>query len=181
MDNKIICKCPKCGSNIVDGRFAYECEHLHEDNGCDFKFSKVFFGVDITEVIIESICKGETTEQFTFIKPDKSWKARLKYSDSEGRVIFEFDKPKFEYIATCPCCNKRVKETDKFYMCEDYKHPCTFIIGKDLRGHKVTKDEVIKLINGETLPEQEFTWKSGKTGKAKYKLSSEGKIEFIFD
>lgn len=178
-EKKIICKCPKCASDIIKGRFNYECENLNSES-CDFKFSKNFFGVEITEDIIKSICEGETTETFTFKKPDKEWAAKLKYDDSEGRVVFIFDKPKAEIIGTCPVCNGNVKETKDYYLCEHYKESCSLIIGKNMNGHSISKEDALKLLNGETLPEATFTWRNGNTGTAKLKLNDEGKVDYLF-
>lgn len=180
-EKKIICKCPKCGANVVEGRFNYECEHL-EGGTCDFKFAEKFFEVEITEEIITGICNGETTESFTFKKPDKEWNARLKYDEAEGRVafVFENNRPKAEVIGVCPACGGNVKETKDFYLCEHYKESCSLLIGKTMNGHPITKEEALKLLSGETLPEATFTWRSGKTGTARLKLNDEGKVDYLF-
>lgn len=177
MDKKIICKCPKCHQDLTDGRFNYECED------CGFKCNKEIWGVPVTEEMIIDICNGKSTEVFTFKKPDKEWDAKLKYSSEEEKVVFEFEKkskPTTETIGKCPHCGGDVRATKDYYLCENYKKNCNLIIGKNVRGHEMTAYEVKKLLNNEILPEMEFTWQSGKSGKAQLKIGSEGKLEYIF-
>lgn len=186
MDKKVVCNCPKCNKDLTEGRFAYECE-------CGFKCSKEIWGVPVSEELMKEIANGGITDVFTFKKPDKEWSARLKYSQDEGKVVFVFDnkprqeypqRPKAEVIGKCPCCNGDIKSTERFYICENYKkeeNPCELIIGKDFSGQTLSKEEAIKLLNGETLPAKEYTWRSGKKGFAKLKLNEHGKTEFVFE
>lgn len=181
-DKKIICKCPKCGKNVVENKFSYNCEDLN--SGCDFKFYKNYWGVEITEELIKSLCEGKTSSEYTFQKDGTEWKGSLVYSKEKGKIIsLNANKNKAEIIGKCPCngCNGNVKVTEKFYMCENYKNGCSFILGKDLRGHNLTKDEAIKLINGETLPKNNFKWKNGKSSEVECKLDEDGRIKFIFE
>lgn len=172
-ENKI-CTCPVCGGNIIKGRYNYECENTE----CSFKFSKIFFGVDISEELMTSLCNGGISDTYTFRKTDKEWNAKLKYKTEEKRIGFVFDD---NIVGTCPVCKGKIKETQKYFLCENYKKTCNTIIAKDVGGNIITKEDAIKLLNGEILPEMTFMWHSGKTGKGKLKLSNEGKIEYIFE
>lgn len=183
MDKKVVCNCPKCQKDVIEGRFAYECE-------CGFKCSKEIWGVPVSEALMKEIADGGVTDIFTFKKPDKEWTARLKYSNEEGRVVFEFDRqprqdypqrPKAEIIGKCPCCQGNIKSTEKYFICENYKQSCDLIIGKEISGQPLSKEEAIKLLSGEILPAKEYTWKSGKKGFAKLKLNDNGKTEFVFE
>lgn len=92
---------------------------------------------------------------------------------------------KFETIGICPKCNSDVIVGKKFYLCTNYKNEdkskeCDFIIGKKFSGANISKTEVKKLLTGKETKELEFTWNSGKKGKAKLKVNDEGKLDFIF-
>lgn len=174
MDKEIVCSCPKCNSDVTEGRFSYECE-------CGFKCGKEIWGVLVTNEMIKTICDGGKTDMFTFVKPDKEWSARLKYSADEEKVVFDFDAPKKDVLGTCPCCNGEVKVTKDYYICENYKKSCNLILGKDVRGHALTREEAKKLLNKETLPATEFTWNSGKKSTVPFKLNDEGRIEYLFE
>ena len=167
-----ICKCPKCGGEIEANDYSYKCKE------CEFKCSKNIWGVEVTEDMIKDICSGKLTDKFTFKKPDKEWTAHLAYSKEKEAVVFEFDKP--VVIGKCPVCGGDVIERDRFYLCKNYKDKCNTLIGKEISGSKISKEDAIKLLNGETLDKREFTWKSGKSGFAKLHLK-DGKTEFIFE
>lgn len=84
-----------------------------------------------------------------------------------------------EVIGKCPKCQGAVKNTTKFYICENYKKTCDLIIGKTIAGANITKTEAKKLLNNKETKELEFTWKSGKKGNAKLEMK-DGKINFVF-
>lgn len=79
----------------------------------------------------------------------------------------------------CPCCNREIKATKKYYLCEKYKNGCTFILPKIFFGTSISEDSLKKLLNKQTISE-EFTWKSGKKGKALLMLEN-GHYKFIFN
>lgn len=177
MDKKVVGICPKCGKQLVEGKYAYECETLNDS--CDFRCFKEICGVHVSEETLKEILDGDVTEKFHFTKGEKEWDAKLKYSEDEGKVVFEFDRPQVEVIGKCPICGGAIKSTKDFYLCEHYKNPCTLLIGKVIKGTEISKEEALQLIAGETLT-KEFTWKTGKTGIAKIHLK-DGHTEFIFD
>ncbi|PLS19703.1 type IA DNA topoisomerase [Bacillus sp. M6-12] len=84
-----------------------------------------------------------------------------------------------ESLGQCPKCKSNVVEGKSFYLCTEYKKTCDFIIGKEIMGAKISKTEAKKLLAGKESKELEFTWKSGKKGKAKLKLNKT-KLDFVF-
>lgn len=82
-------------------------------------------------------------------------------------------------LGKCPICGKDVIEGKAYYLCTDYKNPCTFIIGKEIGGTKITLTEAKKLVNGEQTKEMEFTWKSGRKDKATLQVK-DGKVVPVF-
>ena len=103
------------------------------------------------------------------------------YDSNLGKIAFAKNnsaKTNSEMNCSCPKCGKNIKSTEKFFMCSDYKSSCDFILGKEIKGAKITDSDFKKLLKGNAI-EKEFTWSSGKTGKAKLKLLN-GKLEFDF-
>lgn len=84
-----------------------------------------------------------------------------------------------EVIGKCPSCGNDVFETDKFYLCNEYKKTCQFLISKTLKGAKIPKTEMKKILAGKETKELTFEWSPGKKGEAKLKYEN-GKLNFIF-
>lgn len=88
-----------------------------------------------------------------------------------------------EKVGTCPKCGSDVIIGKSYYLCSNYKKEtgpsCDFIIGKTISGANITKTDVKGLLSGKETKEKEFTWKSGKKGKAKLKLEA-GEVKFLF-
>lgn len=84
-----------------------------------------------------------------------------------------------ESLGECPKCHAPVVEGKSYYLCSNYKNTCDFIVGKTIMGASITKTEVKKILSGKESKEYEFTWKSGKKGKAKLKIEN-GKVSFVF-
>lgn len=85
---------------------------------------------------------------------------------------------KREVICKCPVCGGDILETNKYFLCSNYKNPCTVLVGKTINGAKITKTDAKALFSGKETKEKEFTWKSGKKGKAKLAFTT--KLEFRF-
>ena len=94
-------------------------------------------------------------------------------------IIFE-EREKKE-IGKCPKCGEKIIDGKNYYICSKYKDTCDFIVGKKILGANIGTNDVKDLIAGKETKEKEFTWKSGKKGKAKLKLNGENKVEFVFD
>ena len=170
-----ICSCPKCGNDVYESLYSYNCE-------CGFKCGKEIWGAEISIDDVKKICEGKETDFYDFKKEEKEWTAKLVYSKEEGRVIFKFkDRTPQKVVGKCPICGEDVKETKDFYLCSNYKKTCNLIVGKDIKGHKLTKEELEKLLNKETVSNLTFTWKNGNTGNANIKLDENGKVSFLFD
>lgn len=81
----------------------------------------------------------------------------------------------------CPCCQKALKESPKYYMCSTYKNGCSFIISKEILGKKITKTDFKALISGKETKEKTFKRKDGKDGKVKFKYNVEtNRVEYIY-
>lgn len=180
---KTIGKCPKCGRDVIESHKYYLCSSYKED--CDFIIGKTFFGAKITNKDAEKILKGEHTRKMNFkFKNGKNGSGKLTYNAKEGRVniIFENEEPKEKKeIGKCPKCGEKIIDGNKYYICSKYKDTCDFIIGKEILGENITIADIKALIANKETSEKNFTWKSGKKGKAKLKLNDKYGIDFIFN
>lgn len=117
-------------------------------------------------------------------KPEDFYREMIEYT-KQITVDFKAIKASIstkstkESLGQCPKCKSSVVEGKSYYLCTEYKKTCDFILGKELSGAKLTKTEVKKLLNGKETKELAFTWKSGKTGKAKLQFKN-GKLDFVF-
>lgn len=181
--------CPKCGKHVIEGKKYYLCEAYK--NGCDFLFGKTFLEAKITKAEIKKILSGKPSKELDFTKNGKTWKAKLAVNKDKGSIdmIFNSDAKKSkstnssnasisEVICKCPKCGGGIKETSKYFLCENYKDPCTVLIGKEYFGAKITKKDAIDLLNGKETGEKTMTWASGKTGSAKLKYTN--KLQPVF-
>lgn len=172
--------CPKCKKPVKGGTNYYFCSDYKK--GCDFIVNKTIFETKIPANEMAKALSGTPTKEFTFKKKDKttgkteSFKARLVYSQDKNQLMFT--KGAVKEIGVCPYCKSPIKETESYYLCSKYKDTCNLCIPKVKNGAKITVSDVKKLIKGDTL-EKEFTWKSGKSSKAKFKLEN-GYIKFLF-
>ena len=169
--------CPKCGKAIKEGKDYYLCVGYKKD--CDFLVGKTILGAKISKTEIKKILKGEPTKELTFKKGSNSWKTKLIFDKSQGKVVFSTGSNTSSSSSfTCPCCKNTLKVTSKYYLCSEYKKTCNVCLGKEFFGAKISENDLKKLLKGETLTKK-FTWKSGKQSEAKMNLS-DGKYNLIF-
>lgn len=69
-----------------------------------------------------------------------------------------------EVIGVCPKCGGEVKVGKAFYLCENYKDSCEFIVGEEQWGAKVSKTEVVKIWR-EKRPKYSTSRKAIRNGK----------------
>lgn len=79
----------------------------------------------------------------------------------------------------CPLCHKKIKESQKFFMCSGYKNTCDFIISKDFMGLKVNQDVLKSILDG-TMKKPVKLKSNGKSFEAKLKYDRVGK-KIVFD
>ena len=80
-------------------------------------------------------------------------------------------------MGKCPECGSNVLDKGKYCKCDNEK--CNFSISYAIRGATINEKDISNILKGEETAEKEFTWKSGKKGKAKLKYEN-GKLNFIF-
>lgn len=183
-DKPSLGNCPKCGSKVVDGKDYYLCEQYK--NTCDFIVSHEMWGAKISKTELKKILDGKETKEMSFDNKKKQWKATLLFDKKKNALSFgngasqnSSSKSSSKVVGKCPKCGGSVTEGEKFYSCENNRKSCDVIIWKTISGTKVTLTDAKQLLAGKVTAEKEFTWKSGKKGKAKLKLNQ--KVDFVFD
>lgn len=178
--SKVIGNCPICGGRVLEGKNYYRCEHYK--NPCPFIFGKTFFNAKISATEAKKLVSGKPTKELSMTNGEKSWKASLYFDPKEKKIVFVHGKPAGDKgLGTCPTCGGMVRETEQYYLCEHYKEKCRTLIPKLLHGTKITKTDAKQLLKGDWLGPKEFTWKNGKKGKAKIRLTDKIEYEFIRD
>lgn len=182
-DKPSLGKCPKCSRNVIDGKNYYLCESYKD--ACDFIVGHEKWGAKITKTELKKILSGKATKKFKFKNANKEWEAALIFDKTKGAIVFDNGtsgsksaKNDVKVIGKCPSCSGNIKETTKYFLCENYKNPCSFLVVKVFMGAKITATDVKALLAGKKTKEKEFVWKSGKKGKAKLKYTS--RLEFVF-
>ena len=85
-------KCPKCGKNVVRGKYNYGCSGYKE--GCDFRINFHILGAKITKKIAAELLANGVTEELSFVsKAGKPFTSRLKL-DEDKKIVFDFSPRK---------------------------------------------------------------------------------------
>ena len=83
----IIAKCPKCGKNVLRGRYGYQCE---DRENCDFKINLNILGCPITKKQVIKIVENGESDKLSFTsKSGKRFDASLKLSP-DFKLNFQF-------------------------------------------------------------------------------------------
>ena len=181
--SEVLGTCPKCGNSVKEGKDYYLCSEYKKT--CDFIVGKKIVGTNLTKTEMKKLLNGQTTKEMTFTKKDssetKTWNAKLVIDPNTKKLVFanaNKNSKSTKDMGICPKCGNPVKVSDKFFICNNYKKTCDFIVGKAIMGAKITDEDFDKLLKGEVITKT-FTWKSGKQGVAGLKLVN-GKTQFVF-
>jgi len=83
-------KCKNCDGDVVDKGTFYGCSN-YSTNKCDFTISKKILGKTISQINAKKLFKdGKTDTIKGFKKGEKTFDAKLKYT--EGKIQFLFEK-----------------------------------------------------------------------------------------
>lgn len=194
--------CPLCGRAVVASKNFFRCvNYKAEKDPCTFIVSrKETMGTIVSEQDMKDMLAGKPTAVKTLTAKDgNKYKAALVIN-KDGRVAPAIGEnaPKesavrsktnlIAGICKCPLCKDgRVYKAKKYYLCTNKDAGCPLILGQEICNAEITEEDVMSLIKGDTTVAKTFTWKTGKTGKAKLKgtVVKEGKdksfkLEFIF-
>lgn len=190
-DKESLGKCPKCGNAVIEGKSYYLCTKYKDT--CDFIIGKEVGGAKLSKTEVKKLLAGkETKEMEVTYRSGATRKTKLKL-DANGKVVSAdranqgtsggssnggagaSRKP----VGKCPKCSKQVVATKDYYLCEDYKNPCDFIQKRVISGTPITEEDIKDILDGKQTRVMEFTWNSGKKGKAKLHWNN-NQIEFDF-
>lgn len=93
------------------------------------------------------------------------------YVQEETTFLLTNLKPSFGVpIGTCPHCGGKILEYNKFFTCENRKkndpNTCPVWAPKLVGGVEFSKDDLLNMLNGQTLPARTFTGSDGSTWNA---------------
>ncbi|MBR2894181.1 MAG: hypothetical protein IKC03_00800 [Oscillospiraceae bacterium] len=151
------------------------------------------FGMSIIGVLGKDrdICSPGMTAQWegklrdleTNGNPDKFKREMIAYIEKETRDLLAtitgdgsaLDR---EVVGKCPICGKDVVIGKTYYLCSDYKNPCTFIVSRSgIMGASITPSEMRGLLSGKPSKVKTLVTKDGRQFKSAFVLSTQGKIE----
>lgn len=203
--NDAVGACPICGSAVISGKEYFRCVNYKKPpTPCTFISSKTVVGASISNADMKKMLAGEiTTEKVLKTKDGRTLKAPLKLVcedvDTTGddgkpskatryRIAPAYAKTKREEatgsikdiasVGECPLCHAKVYEDNNFYICVNRSKNCSFSLSKSIKGANITKRDASALLKGKSC-EKTFTWKNGKSGKARILLKN-GKVTFDF-
>lgn len=177
--------CPHCKGRVLQSAKGYFCENIRaEAKPCPFVLSKSVLDKEISTGMLKQLVQGEKTDPIKMKNPKtkKSFEARLHYNIETSKLdfVFENSPQKGEEIMECPKCKgKLIKLQGKFgpyYTCEN---KC-LMLSETISGHKLTKTDLKKLLQGGEIGPFELTKKDGGSFNASLSLKDDGKINYIF-
>lgn len=82
---EILGACPKCGSNVIEGKTYYLCEKYK--NPCQFIAAKTYFNAKITKTDMKAMLKGKETKEKTLTySSGKTSQSTIKIS-KDGKIV----------------------------------------------------------------------------------------------
>jgi DNA topoisomerase-3 len=142
-----IMKCPKCQSDVIEGKFGFYCT-----NRCGMNVSKVF-GHELTEEQIESLCNGQKVT-YTSNGRTTTVLPTVKENEYNGKTYYNWATESLgggstgsSETYTCPNCNESVVKGQYGWYC---KGRCGMNINKYF-GTELTDEQVKALCDGDEV------------------------------
>lgn len=175
-EKDVVCKCPKCGGDILEGAKGYYCSNWKE-KGCRMGGFKKIGESILSRSEMAELLSGNTIEKHVVWKDKttgnkKEADAKIRYNFDTGRTEFVREEQKAEATSfVCPNCGKTVTDKGRLFECS-----CGFKFWKTACGKELTKDEIKSFFkNGSTGLVDGLTSKKGKTFSAEIVLSDDKK------
>lgn len=177
--NAVLCKCPRCGADIVENPKAFSCAGrcgvvLFKDNKFFEKLGKRLTASTAKALFTknEALLKGLTSQ-----KTGKKYDAVVRADFSGDTVQFSVSLPEAVVLCRCPKCGGNIVESPKAFSCES---KCGVTLWKDDRffasiGKSMTKTYAKALLTqGEVLVKDVVAKKTGKPYALLVKAEFEG-------
>ncbi|MED4455644.1 DNA topoisomerase [Metabacillus fastidiosus] len=180
--------CPKCHEGQIrknqtkEKKEFYGCTNYQ--NGCNFSIPSVIKQKKIPEGQIKKLIEQRTTDFINgFIgKNDSQFTARLVVK-SDGNLEMKMPTIEDRTLGKCPLCKANVISGKSYYLCENYKKTCDFILSPTLAEKQIPVGQIKKLLE-KNLTDTIKGFKSKKGEEFSAKLSyntEEKKLSFIFE
>jgi DNA topoisomerase-3 len=208
IDEQRLGKCPRCGSEVIQGNRGYGCSAWKD--GCKFVLWPTYKDRELSsseirellqhgalirpielpgagQVILSMTESGAVTDIPVPKREPRSGNTKRKRARATGKRKRpgrqEGEKAVSEPSAAlgiCPLCGAEVREQKKSYSCSGWKQGCKFVIWKTMAGKKIGARTAKSLLTkGATSRLKGFKSKAGKSFDARLKLVG-GKVEFDF-
>lgn len=143
IERKEIMKCPCCGKPLMMGPVNYYCSGYRD--GCKCSLNKKFLEAQFTEEDAIALFSGKIIEKTLAKHGDggkiKSWKQKLKYNFSEGKLDF-VTAPEELTKFTCPNCKENLYKQGKKIFCKS----CNFKAGTEIASRQLEDEEINEIL-----------------------------------
>lgn len=163
-ENTPICKCPKCGGNIIEWKESYSCSNkgcpavvwkhskvLEKINGKKKTFSKkdaitLFSGKPVSDKGCVSQKTGKTYDCLLYLD--------LTGEKAQMKITFDSAASTGKSVGVCPVCGKKMVERPNSFSCENSS--CGFTIWKETKRFsdilKIDAEKAKQLLDGKGVP-----------------------------
>lgn len=163
-ENTPICKCPKCGGNIIEWKESYSCSNkgcpavvwkhskvLEKINGKKKTFSKkdaitLFSGKPVSDKGCVSQKTGKTYDCLLYLD--------LTGEKAQMKITFDSAASTGKSVGVCPVCGKKMVERPNSFSCENSS--CGFTIWKETKRFsdilKINAEKAKQLLDGKGVP-----------------------------
>ena len=163
-ENTPICKCPKCGGNIIEWKESYSCSNkgcpavvwkhskvLEKINGKKKTFSKkdaiaLFSGKPVSDKGCVSQKTGKTYDCLLYLD--------LTGEKAQMKITFDSAASTGKSVGVCPVCGKKMVERPNSFSCENSS--CGFTIWKETKRFsdtlEIDAEKAKQLLDGKGVP-----------------------------
>lgn len=182
----IVGTCPTDGGDVIIGNKVYFCSNYDPDvpeTSCDFIIGRKVAGANLPMTDMKKLLDGKKTKVLSMTSAKgKKFKAQLMWNKEKKKLDFHFDQSKssnnFATTKTKVATKSGDKiEEDKYYWVLGDKR-----IAKNVWGYQITPQQAKELFEGKKLGPFAFTWRNGKSSKAKIFFDAkQNKTKFDFN
>lgn len=180
--------CPKCKTGFMlqaktkEDQPFYSCSAWKE--GCKFTLPGTLLKKELPISEIKKLLKNGHTDFINgFISKDKGneFTAAIVLKEDLS-IAFQMPTKEDRSIGKCPLCKGSVLVGKSYYLCENYKETCDFIINPVILGKQITPNQVAKLLDKNITDLIKGFKNKDKTFDAKLSYdSTEKRIKFVFE
>jgi DNA topoisomerase I len=144
-------QCPKCKKGEIkknsskEGKVFFGCSAY--TTGCTFSIPGTIKEKKLPEGQIKKLLKQRTTDFISgFLSNGKEFTARIIVKE-DGNLQMLLPTEEDKTLGKCPLCKGRVKAGKAFYICENYKKTCKFILSPIFGKKEIPIKQIVKLLD----------------------------------